>query len=1594
MRKFLTTLISLILGFSLPFMAKADTAVDGAYYMSYEAYTFAKNASGHKMDYGTVMLRFVGCQYVKVTETSGYFKVPYNGYFQVRTTDPVILNKLYIRATRSDEAVIEVTGNTGASGSGKVPASGYNYSGCYNGPCHEITYKNVGPSKSGSATSYINVYMVGIEYIPTSKVTVDVTPSSTIVEMEGNTTLSATVSPFNYKNQNITWKSDNPNVATVDAKGVVTGVNAGKATITGAWDLATGECQIEVVERPQTISNGVYYLISKADEDYALSVPGSEGSGIKAQTQKFNRNNLQKWEVENVGNAWVRIHPYSNINYSLNNASNQIVEGNDISILDNVGEDKQLWLMDEVSDDTFVIRNRKDPTYVAALSTSFPVNGTSVKLYNYKGSANQKWKLEKVAEDELILDFYLNKTNIYLFPGDEYQLIATIEPTRIGSKKINWTSSDTNVAAVDDFGRVSVKSGGTSVITASVGSHTAQCVVGVSPFKIESFRITEDKVSLSNYCSTQLHVEATPAEAAEHVEWSSGNPDIATVDASGKVSAVSPGKAVITSTCGLLPATCEVEVSSNTFKLSDSYLFLAPSYNYQLNVKFSVEPETMPEIKWTSSNTNVATVDNKGLVTTKNAGQCVITASLDGFSTQCEIKVEMPAVSDFVVDMTKNSMVVGEKATLRSIITASSYPEGLNARWRSTDGAVLSVEDLGNNRAIVTAIGPGTASIIAYLGSREVKHQVHVAENSWAGTYQKAYFDPEYTDFDYWNTSGSSSWSGGDIHMNDDIIVNFQNPQLTTYGGLRIPGGTGKIKISSSKPDLAISQINIRVSNSDYQGAVGADWGNATHSSPWIIWTPKDPTEYNYPVTLTVGRSSAGLNYVVVGEIEVYYKKISNPEGPSPELKPEKVTITGPDSFTWNKGGKVQLSATVTPEIMSGKVNIVWSSSNENIASVDNTGLVTLNCNQTEANRYAEDYGDCYISAKISEYPGITDQYLLYQWQEEENPNNPGADNKTYKVTFNFTEPSTLNSSYGKPTTGEDIIDLTGKAFTKDNVTISFSNNGGSTPPRLYSGSNSNEWSLRFYNKNNVKISVPATMVLVNVDFDTNNTRDWSFSSGNLNNKTWKASGDEYYVDLTKTATGNNPSVSTITVKYKARSAGTIPVTDMILDKEALTLRINDSETLTATIEPAEASSKEVTWESDNVEIATVSSNGTVTAKNYGTATITATSGAVSAKCVVNVIPSSIGISTLSMENTTGKTALKTSESLFMDAVVEPHGEYAGNFVWTVNNAVIDIEKIYANGSKIKATVKDNVLPQTSTITIALAEDPSISATYTVSISDLLLGDSDDDGEITLSDIDTIANEILETRQSENDNFCFINADIDKNKEINILDLTATTNIVLDKNEKKIKRQGNPIDSHNEQGRLLYQWRNVSELDIMLEYPDNFVSLQSEILLPEGIEIIGITKGGQTDDHIISSNVVEGGTLKVLVYSYVNNSFVNTITPLLTIVTNGEDSENDLKFKRNLAADGEANGYELEAVEVGNTSSIVMEEINHGCPVVYGETNAVKIENAEGCKTLISTIDGKIVREYIPNSDKERIEIESGYYIVVVGNAQFKIIVK
>ena len=123
---------------------------------------------------------------------------------------------------------------------------------------------------------------------------------------------------------------------------------------------------------------------------------------------------------------------------------------------------------------------------------------------------------------------------------------------------------------------------------------------------------------------------------------------------------------------------------------------------------------------------------------------------------------------------------------------------------------------------------------------------------------------------------------------------------------------------------------------------------------------------------------------------------------------------------------------------------------------------------------------------------------------------------------------------------------------------------------------------------------------------------------------TWTTSDATIATVSDGVVTAKKVGTATITAKSGDKTATcTItvvptPVTSITLDKTSASLKVGETVTLSATVGPADATDKTVSWSSSDATVASVS-NGVVTARKLGTATITATAGNMTATCTITV---------------------------------------------------------------------------------------------------------------------------------------------------------------------------------------------------------------------------------------------------------------------------------------------------------------------------------------------------------------------------------------
>ena len=161
----------------------------------------------------------------------------------------------------------------------------------------------------------------------------------------------------------------------------------------------------------------------------------------------------------------------------------------------------------------------------------------------------------------------LNKTGITLEVDGSETLTATVAPEDATNQKVTWQSDKPEIATVDASGKVTGVAAGEATITVTTedGGKTATCKVTVKAATVAVTGVTLNKTETTILVggSETLTATVAPEDATnQKVTWQSDKPEIATVDASGKVTGVAAGEATITVTTedGGKTATCKVAV--------------------------------------------------------------------------------------------------------------------------------------------------------------------------------------------------------------------------------------------------------------------------------------------------------------------------------------------------------------------------------------------------------------------------------------------------------------------------------------------------------------------------------------------------------------------------------------------------------------------------------------------------------------------------------------------------------------------------------------------------------------------------------------------------------------------------------------------------------------------------------------------------------------------------------------------------------------------------------------------------------------------------------------------------------------------------
>ena len=539
----------------------------------YAEKTYGDNPVGLKLDNktaqalkGTLYIRKNGADVIGLEKDNGtYLKQIVVDTDKLTTLDDLQADRVEIVAANAD---VKITASTIVKelyvtdkGYGRIDLSGT--IGKLQAD-NSITVKGNGriDEKSGKVTVEQGV-KIGVTSVILDKT--DLT-----LDVNDTEKLTATVNPNDATNKTVTWKSDKPEIVEVDSNGNVTAKAAGTATITATADGKSASCKVTVNGQPATVpvqsvelNQTTLELIAGKEATLTATVKPDDATN---KTVTWSSNNETVATVDNNGKVTAKAAGEAIITAKVGDKQatcNVKVTAADVAVESVTLNQSSLEL---VAGKEATLTATVKPDNATNRTVAWESNATNVATVDNNGKVTAKAAGEAIitakvgdkqatcnvkvtAADVAVESVTLNQSSLELVAGKEATLTATVKPDNATNRTVAWESNATNVATVDNNGKVTAKAEGTAIITAKAGDKTATCTVTVTKADVKVTQITiSGKNTLNVNDVATLTADVQPGDATNKtVVWTSENPDVVKVE-NGKVTALMPGQAVIKAT--------------------------------------------------------------------------------------------------------------------------------------------------------------------------------------------------------------------------------------------------------------------------------------------------------------------------------------------------------------------------------------------------------------------------------------------------------------------------------------------------------------------------------------------------------------------------------------------------------------------------------------------------------------------------------------------------------------------------------------------------------------------------------------------------------------------------------------------------------------------------------------------------------------------------------------------------------------------------------------------------------------------------------------------------------------------------------------
>ncbi len=516
---------------------------------------------------------------------------------------------------------------------------------------------------------------------------------------------------------------------------IVSGINNAIYTIgTNKIAIAIGSIDITKLNTSGTVATFKFKLLKN---------PGVSGTVVKPINVKYSegKETSEEFEIPLIVQMTIK----------------GIVQMTDLSaetITDtlNVGETVQMKVSKLPVDttDKSVISYSSDNEAVATVDSNGLVKAVSNGYARITAKCKSETGKEYSKECAVLIvqtpltSVSLDKKSAELHKGAELKLVPTTNPNVSATVSYEWKSSNEQVATVDVNGKVKAVGVGNATITVTAKAtfspveeytETATCEISVDSPLTGLKLVSPENVYLEIGATetAKMLVELVPGDTTEKdktITYTSSNENVVKVSADGTITAVNEGNATVTAKCGNFSVSCNVNVTVhiNSVKISseDFELYVAQD---PVELKVNYEPEIFTDqgaVEWSVDDVAVVKVEN-GKVTALKPGTAVVKATLKSNpSIYDEVTVTVPEVKAVGVVMNTSKVTIekyaDEKTKLNvKLVEPTDHPttdkiEDLDIVWTSADESIVKVEKLENGEATLVPVASGTTNVSVKVG--------------------------------------------------------------------------------------------------------------------------------------------------------------------------------------------------------------------------------------------------------------------------------------------------------------------------------------------------------------------------------------------------------------------------------------------------------------------------------------------------------------------------------------------------------------------------------------------------------------------------------------------------------------------------------------------------------------------------------------------------------------------------------------------------------------------------------------------------------------------------------------------------------------